>query len=610
MKYRFTFSFALITILLVANNIKAETIQKNIGGLYYSLNTESKEAKVIRNYSASLSSIDIPESVEDEFGNTYSVTCIGENAFADCTNLSWVNISNSVTIIEDWAFGRCYNLMSVKIGNSVTSIGERAFCSCFRLISISLPNSLNNIGKWAFTSCDGLTSLSIPNSVTSIDDYAFSYCMGLKTVTIGNSISKIGHGVFVGCSGLNEPIVINDSFIFLPEKYNGHYVIPNNVTKIIGHAFENCDKVTSITIPNTVKSIGYKAFWCCSALTSIVIPNSVSSIGAYSFGGCRELSSITIGNSVKSIGTDAFYNSCHNLQYIKLYTTIPPTLDNSIFSIGKTIYVPSTSIDAYNVADFWKDYAIEPINELFLSDNNKNIETGKYIIGDITYTRTGVSEGKFGTFCLPFDIDLSETNCFQKVYTPLNVCFYNTSTEKIQLLFKEIELNAILPSNTPFVAKLTGNDVVLKNHIETSFPETIEDAEPMTIDVFDYNGVSGALLENTNIDVKFGGTVLGKAKDDRLYTFNTNGSFGPASSDLNAFRAYVLVNEKSVSSSVKGIIINFDGIDETTTAIEMIHNHEQSRDNFIYTIEGKRINSDINSLPKGIYIINNKKILK
>ena len=71
MKYRFTFSFALITILLVANNIKAETIQKNIGGLYYSLNTESKEAKVIRNYSASLRSIDIPESVEDEFGNTY-----------------------------------------------------------------------------------------------------------------------------------------------------------------------------------------------------------------------------------------------------------------------------------------------------------------------------------------------------------------------------------------------------------------------------------------------------------------------------------------------------------------------------------------------------------
>lgn len=176
MKYRFTFSFALITILLVANNIKAETIQKNIGGLYYSLNTESKEAKVIRNYSASLRSVDIPESVEDEFGNTYSVTCIGENAFADCTNLSWVNISNSVTIIEDWAFGRCYNLCAVKIGSSVTSIGERAFCSCFRLISISLPNSLNNIGKWAFTSCDGLTSLTIPNSVTSIDDYAFSYC--------------------------------------------------------------------------------------------------------------------------------------------------------------------------------------------------------------------------------------------------------------------------------------------------------------------------------------------------------------------------------------------------------------------------------------------------
>ena len=72
-------------------------------------------------------------------------------------------------------------------------------------------------------------------------------------------------------------------FVFLPTKYEGHYSIPANISKIIGGAFENCSGLTSVTIPTSVTSIGDEAFRGCSGLTSVEIPNSVTSIGDGAF---------------------------------------------------------------------------------------------------------------------------------------------------------------------------------------------------------------------------------------------------------------------------------------------------------------------------------------
>ena len=51
---------------------------------------------------------------------------------------------------------------------SVTSIGDRAFAYCSSLTSVTIPNSVTSIGDAAFLDCSGLTSVTIPNSVTSI----------------------------------------------------------------------------------------------------------------------------------------------------------------------------------------------------------------------------------------------------------------------------------------------------------------------------------------------------------------------------------------------------------------------------------------------------------
>lgn len=106
-------------------------------------------------------------------------------------------------------------------------------------------------------------------------------------------------------------------------------------TIICDYTFEYCDSLTSIDIPNSVTSIGEQAIAYDYNLTSIEIPSGVTSIGEKAFNECRSLTSITVN------------------------ATIPPTLGSNAFSNTNlsTIYVPSESVNAYKVAEGWRDYA-------------------------------------------------------------------------------------------------------------------------------------------------------------------------------------------------------------------------------------------------------------
>ena len=326
-------------------------------------------------YCTSLTSVNIPNSVTSigdwAFAVTRltsvtigdSVTSIGYEAFAYCGSLRSVNIPNSVTSIGDRAFFYCTGLTSVNIPDSVTSIGNSVFCQCESLTSVTIPDGVTSIGNEAFKYCFSLTSANIPNSVTSIGDSAFRSCSSLTSVNIPNSVTSIGDSVFSGCRSLTSVNIPNSVTSIGNEAFSGTSLtsvnIPNSVTSIGNEAFAGCTSLTSVNIPNSVTSIGDRVFYYCTRLTSITIPDSVTLIGNEAFYYCKSLESITIPDGVTSIGNEAFYD-CTILRSVYCKAITPPAGSFGMFSynvIGRKIYVPMESVDAYQSADGWRYYA-------------------------------------------------------------------------------------------------------------------------------------------------------------------------------------------------------------------------------------------------------------
>ncbi len=105
-----------------------------------------------------------------------------------------------------------------------------------------------------------------------------------------------------------------------------------SVTTIGMGAFDNCNKLTTITIPQSVTSIGSRAFVNCESLTSVVIPDSVVSLGEMAFYTCGGLETVTLSNNITVIPDDAFAY-CHSLK------TLPIT--ENITSIGECAFYDS-----------------------------------------------------------------------------------------------------------------------------------------------------------------------------------------------------------------------------------------------------------------------------
>lgn len=143
------------------------------GGFYYDVNgneaTVTYEIEDVGSYSGD---IVIPETVVHN-GVEYAVTAIGYKAFANC-----------------------HNMTSIEIPNTIVSIGHHAIRSCEKLQSVVIPNSVVSLGRCAFHSCTGLKSAVIGNSVPVIDEYCFQYCHQLTDVVIGSSVTYLAIKAF------------------------------------------------------------------------------------------------------------------------------------------------------------------------------------------------------------------------------------------------------------------------------------------------------------------------------------------------------------------------------------------------------------------------------
>lgn len=139
-------------------------------------------------------------------------------------------------------------------GYTITNIGDNAFYNCTSLTYVDIPDSVTSIGKYAFGQCTSLKKIIISDFITSISEYAFYNCTSLK------------FNVYDNCNYLGN--YYNSYVALISYKTNeSRYNINSNCKFIYSDAFYNCTSLTSLVIPNSVASIGNKAFNCCDSLT-------------------------------------------------------------------------------------------------------------------------------------------------------------------------------------------------------------------------------------------------------------------------------------------------------------------------------------------------------
>ena len=295
MKKSLLFLFAM----LISTTIIGADFENN--GYYFNFTGEGT-VEITSGTNKYTGDISIPDYVNYNM-KYYSITSIGYEAFKDCDELTSVAIGKYITHIDTYAFKSCDALTTITISSNLQSAGSYIFTQCPSLSVINIVS--NSIAEACGKLTNGLlgyahilrriivdgyevTSLNIPNNISSIVNHAFQNCDNLTEILIANNVTEIGNYAFCDCDGLTD------------------ITIPNNVIYISDYAFQDCDSVTAVKIGDGVTDIEREAFISCDNLTSIEIGQSISSIGDYAFQSCPKLSNFTVGCHLKNIGKAVF----------------------------------------------------------------------------------------------------------------------------------------------------------------------------------------------------------------------------------------------------------------------------------------------------------------
>ena len=290
-----------------------------------------------------------------------SLKTIGASAFAQCYELSRIDIPAGVTFIGDHAFER-RGIQEIRVAEENSAyttldgilytkdLGALIFCPVGKSGNLILPDGLTRIEALAFQDCVNLTGVLFPESLAEICPLAFLNCGALAEIRFGGAAPEIGENAFSGVTAtafypqqdyswteakrqsyggaltwqsyVPANIVANgscgaDLYWFLTEDgnlilngtgdmydYSGPYYYPGN-NYAPWYAYR--DRITRLTLPEGLTGIGSFAFCECKYIDRLVLPAAVTGIGNNAFEGCSGLRGrLLLPPGLRSLGEYAF----------------------------------------------------------------------------------------------------------------------------------------------------------------------------------------------------------------------------------------------------------------------------------------------------------------
>ena len=309
----------------------------------------------------------VPERI-----NGYRITRIEDNAFAACSRLTKVEMSNSIVSIGKQAFINCSNLKTFKFSKRLAHIGTDAFAGTAYKASwsdyetVSINNTLLYVNEDKLLSDHGKSKIAFVKDDNSayISTYSEDLVFSLKSLSVAGSNS----------SNINITSWMNG--IFAGFKHVEFFESPDYLEKIPQDSFKNCTSLKKVVLSDETMAVGSSAFEGCTALTDIEIHDGLSILESYClkdtkisinslhegfdimgegvFQNCANITSFTIPASLTYISDYAFDNTS-----MSSLTFVSP---DSITSIGDAAF-RKTNFTSF---DFPKN--VDIISDLVLSE--------------------------------------------------------------------------------------------------------------------------------------------------------------------------------------------------------------------------------------------------
>lgn len=360
--------FIVLTVMLLAT-MPIIAYDFEVDGICYNILSVSDLTCEVAEGKSYAGEIVIPSTVTYN-GKTLKVLHIGKNAFANCVELEYVQLSDGLETIKEGAFKECTSLKRISIPSSVIELEDRSFSACTSLEDLTLEDAETpiKIGD------NGFYHRGVNNKPAYVTDFS-SYTVGIY------SYCTWGEGLF-----LQSPLkrlYIGRDFTYRTKYYDeevydsskkGYLVCPTftpfshheydtvtiggMVTELYGVTFKKAtiqtlnisyspvplkiypelwiDKKTYLSSPDhllrnsslerlhidrtyDVEEHNYSAplFENISSLEEVVIGDNVSELPRSIFSSCKNLKQISFGKALTSIPIGAFTN-CNNLSKVEL----------------------------------------------------------------------------------------------------------------------------------------------------------------------------------------------------------------------------------------------------------------------------------------------------
>ena len=545
-------------LALLASVTYAATYNDTKSGLTYTYQNNGTTASV-KLYDFTRTSVTIPATVIIK-NHEYQVTAIDEYGFCKKVN-GWQDFLTKDILTYDYN-DNTYYIDGSNYNNTV-----------LQSVTFEQSSNITTIGSYAFNSCTKLESIVIPKSVTSMGEAAFKGCISLTDVSFQTKEDGT----------VNLETIPTQCFRYCPFT---SIEIPEGITTIEDEAFQFNFYLKTMKLPNTLTTIGTHFLCDAKSITTLTIPASVIYIDGAAFHGCENLKTVYLLGPASTLKAN----------------------DDSSKTFGtneKQRYAPKcekvTDCTFWVLEEYEKGYIGDDVWKQVDQPNND----GNDIMCIKNTTRT-FAQG-WGTAIFPKEVvDFRKTaGEGAKVARMIKAVRDNSDMNLYHLTFQVVEGKNI-PAKEPLMIYCPKEWTCT---MYDSFDETKADFKLEMTKRF----TTTVTVENERTSKVH---MIGKYLREKLAKWEfyfMNDKFWRVPDDTNAatmgsFRCYWKVDRDGIKQDVASFSKMSFG-DNTPTAIEGIETEPTKVQVEVYDLNGRRIYQKKESLPRGLYIINGKKVI-